>query len=198
MGIKLDETKSQKFKKFVKRYIYYIATGLCVIALATIIAITSSSGKVIQSNETLPTNANAITFTNPVSTVKILKNYSDEELMFNKTLNQWEAHEAVDFLADSGSQVFSVALGKVSQIYTTYIDGTVIVIEHDGGFKSLYSSLEESTLVKVGDEVKAGQVIGKISNTNKSEAQDGAHLHFELYKNNIKVNPNDYLQLTEK
>ncbi|MGN1227295.1 MAG: peptidoglycan DD-metalloendopeptidase family protein, partial [Christensenellales bacterium] len=64
--------------------------------------------------------------------------------------------------------------------------------------KSLYSSLDSAVNVKVGDEVKSGDVIGKVGDTANGEHTDGAHLHFEFYRDGVKVNPNDYIAFAEK
>ena len=92
----------------------------------------------------------------------------------------------------------SVADGTVSNVYTNYLEGTVVEISHANGLVSVYKSLNSDVVVSVGDRVSAGQIIGSIAETMAQESNSGAHLHFEMLKNGKKVNPNDYVALGEK
>lgn len=67
--------------------------------------------------------------------------------------------------------------------------GNYIKINHGGGYFTLYAHLDKVN-VKVFDKVRKGQIIGTMGNTGNSY---GAHTHFEVYKNNIRVNPLEYL-----
>lgn len=69
--------------------------------------------------------------------------------------------------------------------------GNYVKIRHNDTFATLYAHMKYGTVkVKVGDEVKAGQVIGYMGNTGTSY---GGHLHFEVHKNGNKVDPSEYL-----
>ena len=69
--------------------------------------------------------------------------------------------------------------------------GNMIKIEHGNGYFTRYLHLQYNSLkVKVGDNVKKGQIIGYMGNTGYSF---GEHLHFEIWKGNIRINPIDYL-----
>ena len=98
-------------------------------------------------------------------------------------------HHGIDMCADYGTSIYAAAGGKV--IESGYSDdgwGYTVLIDHGNGFKTRYahsSSLE----VKVGEEVARGEVIAKVGSTGYST---GNHLHFELYKNGVRVNPADY------
>ena len=63
---------------------------------------------------------------------------------------------------------------------------------------SVYKSLNKEVKVKIGDKVRAGDVIGQVSETMAEEWNVGPHLHFEMIKNGVKVNPGDYLNLGNK
>ena len=62
----------------------------------------------------------------------------------------------------------------------------------------MYASLANDVPVKAGDTVTKGSVIGQVSDTAKSEANDGPHLHLEVLLDNELVDPNLYLDLSEK
>lgn len=198
----MSEVKINKEKSFLKKYSYYIVVAIAVICIAVLVA-TMGSGDVpvdapVKDTDIPVNNVVTQTFVLPVSNYSILKDYSDTELMYNSTLKQWEAHKAIDYSVAEGSAVLSVSAGKVENIYTNYMEGTVIVISHEDGLKSIYSSLNETTNVAVGDSVSAGQQIGTVSASAKAEINDGAHLHFEMQKAGQKVNPNSYFSSEEK
>ena len=128
----------------------------------------------------------------------ISKDYSGSELQYNDTLKQWEIHKAIDFKAGDDLDVFAVSNGTVSNVYTNYLEGTVIEITHNNGLTSVYKSLASDVNVKVGDKVSAGQTIGKAGETMAQELNTGAHLHFEMLSNGVKVDPNNYIDLGNK
>ena len=67
--------------------------------------------------------------------------------------------------------------------------GNCVRIDHGNGYSTLYAHLATVT-VKLGDKVSKGQVIGKMGNTGRSF---GAHLHFEVRKDNVRIDPTPYL-----
>lgn len=67
--------------------------------------------------------------------------------------------------------------------------GNCIRIDHGGGYSTLYAHLSE-VYVKLGDTVRQGQKIGYMGNTGNSY---GAHLHFEVRKDNVRIDPTPYL-----
>jgi murein DD-endopeptidase MepM/ murein hydrolase activator NlpD len=67
--------------------------------------------------------------------------------------------------------------------------GQKIMIFHGFGYTTAYAHLS-SIYVRVGDEVKKGQIIGKMGSTGRST---GSHLHYEIYSEGIPVNPFDFL-----
>ena len=199
--IKINESRIKKVGLFLKRNIFYVLAVMLIVGIAGVVSFISSQNVASDLNEIpsfTPVDVSPVTYANPLLTFTICKDYSDTELKYNSTLKQWEAHKGIDFCAEMGASVMSVADGVVEQVYSNYMNGTVIVISHDGGIKSLYSSLSTNTSVKVGDQVLKGQVIGYVSNSANGELSDGAHLHFEMMKNGLKVDPNQYLSLTDK
>ncbi len=195
-----NEIKTKKEKTFLRKYSYYIAIAIAIICIATLIATLGNRQLQVQAPEDenkVPVNQN-LTFVMPLSEYTVLKDFSATELMLNKTLNQWEAHKAIDYLASEGAMVKAICAGKVTEVYTNYLDGTVVVVSHGDKLKSVYSSLGETTKVSVGDNVTAGQEIGIVAASAKAEMADGAHLHLEVLLNNERVNPNTYFVAEEK
>lgn len=138
-----------------------------------------------------------VEFIMPVSNPTSISEYS-EQMVFNSTLNRYSAHKAIDFFAPEGTDVLAVFDGTILSVENTLLTGTTIVVDHGDGLKTVYNSLEDGELVTVGQQVKKGDVIGKVSLSNKQEYKAGAHLHFEVLENNELIDPVKYLNLDLK
>jgi len=99
----------------------------------------------------------------------------------------WQNYNGgIDWAVASGTPIKTAQGGKVTlarRDATGY--GTHVRIQHDDGYLTIYGHMMEFA-VKVGDKVKAGDVIGRSDNTGNST---GPHLHFELRKNNVAIDP---------
>jgi hypothetical protein len=94
-------------------------------------------------------------------------------------------HHGVDFLAPVGTPIIATADGMIIKSGQTDGYGLSLEIQHANGFKSKYA--HASLLqVKVGDEVKQGQVIAFVGNSGRST---GAHLHYEILVSNKPIDP---------
>ncbi|HUO65590.1 MAG TPA: M23 family metallopeptidase, partial [Terriglobales bacterium] len=100
-------------------------------------------------------------------------------------------HNGIDLAAPLGTPVLAAASGTVT-FAGTESDGAVIVkILHDDGYTTLYGHLDPSLQVTAGQEVSAGQVIGKVGVTGVTT---GPHLHFGLYSSDgTAIDPSSYL-----
>lgn len=186
-----------KFVSFFKKYGYYCMAGILTVAIALTIGLTANNSSNEQVQENIPTGTEVVSFGLPLNNFTIIKGYSSEDLQYNATMNQWEAHKAVDLYSED-TRVLAVLDGVVASIETTYENGTTITISHNDGITSVYSSLAENVTVAKGDKVTRGQKIGEISSNASNEAKDGAHLHFELLKDGKKVDPSNYIALENK
>ena len=98
-------------------------------------------------------------------------------------------HYGMDFSAPEGTEIFATGDGvvvKVKRLYNGY--GRHVVIQHGFGYETLYAHMSKS-LVRKGDRVKRGQVIGLVGSTGTSTS---SHLHYEVHKDGRKVNPAHY------
>ena len=94
----------------------------------------------------------------------------------------------MDFSAETGTKS-SPGDGEVVKVRRSYSGyGRHIVIKHGFGYETLYAHMSK-TLVKKGQKVKRGEVIGLVGNTGTSVAP---HLHYEVFKDGKKVNPAHY------
>lgn len=101
-----------------------------------------------------------------------------------------EKHSGVDFKGRIGDPVRSTADGTV--IFAGYEGGygNVVKIKHKYGYETRYAHLVR-TKVKPGQHVGVGTIIGLLGNTGRST---GAHIHYEILKDNKKVNPESYFE----
>jgi murein DD-endopeptidase MepM/ murein hydrolase activator NlpD len=83
-------------------------------------------------------------------------------------------------------------------VYTTYEDdtmGTTVVIRHQDGYVTVYSSLDPDLAVSAGDPVELGQVLGYVANTALLENAVGDHLHFSVTCNDKPMDPEAFLKM---
>ncbi|MBI3115062.1 MAG: M23 family metallopeptidase [Candidatus Kerfeldbacteria bacterium] len=99
-------------------------------------------------------------------------------------------HRALDIDGKNGSPVYAADDGRVETVnYTRYGYGYHVIINHGGGLKTLYAH-NGKMYVQPGQSVSKGQTIATIGMTGYTT---GAHLHFEVFVNGVKVNPWGYL-----
>ena len=187
----------RKIKNVFQKYGYYLILGVLVLtAVISLIAIAVNKNK----NNTPITEDVAVTISPylPVLNATIYKDYSVDELLYNSTLKQWEVHKGLDFQTATGSSVYSILDGKVVDVYSNVLEGSVVVVEHDNGWVSTYASLDENVNVKKGDSVNRGDQLGTVSSSASAELDAGAHLHFSLEDNGKAVDPAAYLNIGTK
>ena len=97
-------------------------------------------------------------------------------------------HYGMDFTASVGTDIFATGIGIVKSTDREVGYGNTIVIDHGYGYETYYAHLSK-IIVKVGQKVNRGDVIGLVGNTGTSTAP---HLHYEVSKNGQKVNPKNY------
>jgi len=103
-------------------------------------------------------------------------------------------HYGVDMAAMRGTPVKSTARGKVLQAQYVPGYGNSVLLVHNQHYRSRYAHLN-SILVKVGDVVRAGEVIGTVGDSGyvRKSGKDASHLHFEIHENGVQRNPLRYL-----
>lgn len=123
-------------------------------------------------------------------------NSSNEEQMaamveYNKSFHP---HQGVDFALVDGEpfDVLAALSGKVIAADKEPLVGNYVEIEHENGLITVYQSLDDLQ-VAVGDQVKQGDVLG-VAGRNVFEQSLGVHLHFEVRKDGVAVNPDEYLE----
>lgn len=122
------------------------------------------------------------------------KGHSTETLVYSKTTDDWRTHAGVDLQGYLGEPVMAVTAGTVSDIYDDELYGTTVVITHADSVSTHYSNLAVVPTVTVGQEVAAGDVIGAVGDTALLECADEPHLHLEVFKEGIAMDPEEYIE----
>ena len=218
----------KRFGGFLKRNAFYFLIVLCIASVATVIALAVTRNTAstapdlsIDDNPAIqpedPNTGNTpggenpgeddpgqqqpeppkqLTFNMPCNG-SLTAEYSLDELVFSSTLDQWAVHTGVDFVSDD-LNVYASADGKITEAAYDELNGYYIAIEHEDGYVTKYKSLDGLGTFKVGDKVEQGKLLGKMSDSQGDEMLDGAHLHFEMYKDGASINPLDKLVMNDK
>lgn len=136
-------------------------------------------------------------FQNPVKSdaATLTNEYAMDHLIYSVTLDQYMTHCGLDIEAPEDTQVVAMADGTATAVYNDDRFGKSIEITHsDGsGLVSVYSNLSTNEMVEIGDTVKAGQIIGGVGSTGLFESLEPSHLHLEILKDGVYVNPQEYV-----
>ena len=201
---------------------YYIALILCAVAIGIsgylyyrnasepgvedpALNVQEPSDSDISAAVTDPTGGNTNDPTKPGGTKfktgspvsgETVSGYAMDCLTYNPTTRDWRVHNGIDIAAEEGTPVCAAAAGVV---YTTYEDeglGTTVVIRHENGYVTMYSSLDADLAVSAGDTVELGQHIGYVGSSALLETAVGDHVHFCVTQNDSSVDPADFFALS--
>lgn len=100
-------------------------------------------------------------------------------------------HRGIDIAAPEGTPVYAAEKGRVFEAgYNNGGYGNLIILKHSGDMATYYGHLS-TIIIKKGDDVSKGTLIGKVGSTGKST---GNHLHFEVRKGNQSLDPENYVR----
>lgn len=153
----------------------------------------SSSNETTTDDSKKSSNIVELSFIKPVEG-DIIKEFAKDNLLFSQTLQEWTVHTGIDIKADKTTIVKSAEAGTVKSIKNDPRYGLTIVVAHDNGFETVYSNLLTSEFVVEGEKVEKGQSLGTVGNTAAFEIADDSHLHFEILKDSIQVDPSIYIK----
>ncbi len=134
-----------------------------------------------------------LSFEKPVDG-EVVREYAKDNLIYSETLKEWVTHMGIDIKAEKTTVVKAAEAGTIKSIKNDPRYGLTIVIEHDGSTQTVYSNLLTSEFVVEGEKVEKGQSIGTVGNTAVFEIADEPHLHFEILKDSIPVDPAIYIK----
>lgn len=125
----------------------------------------------------------------PVGDLSYLQVGASVGRRMNPFLKAYVLHNGLDLLAARGTPVFASAGGTVKSASFSRSSGNTVRIEHAGGYETVYAHLE-SMKVHSGQKVRAGERIGTSGMSGKASAP---HLHYEVLRDGVSLNPVDYL-----
>jgi murein DD-endopeptidase MepM/ murein hydrolase activator NlpD len=98
-------------------------------------------------------------------------------------------HNGIDFAAEIGTPIYATADGKVINVDVKFSGyGKMVEIDHGFGYKTRYAHMHDFN-VRIGQNIKRGDLIGYVGNTGLSTAP---HLHYEVHINGTQVDPVHY------
>ena len=155
---------------------------------------TSSNTQTTNANTTQETEAKKeLNFAIPVEG-EISREYAKDNLIYSETLQEWVTHLGIDIKADKTTVVKASEAGTIKSIKNDPRYGLTIVVDHGDGYETVYSNLLTSEFVVEGEAVEQGQSIGTVGNTAVFEIADEPHLHFEILKDSVQIDPNSVLK----
>ncbi len=121
----------------------------------------------------------------PINNAKITSKFSRNRK--HPVLGYTRAHKGVDFRASTGTPIPAAGAGRVIARSFNRGHGNFVKIRHNGSFETLYAHMSKFAKgVNVGTTVRQGQTIGYVGSTGYST---GPHLHYEIIKDGVHVNP---------
>ena len=129
-----------------------------------------------------------VSFIHPIEGEIILE-FAKDKLVYSNTLEEWITHNGVDIKGDEAMPVKASADGKIKDKKFDPRYGNTIIIEHDDGYKSVYSNLSTLDLVEIGQDVKQGDIISGVGQGYGFEVDEGPHVHYEVWRDTEPINP---------
>jgi murein DD-endopeptidase MepM/ murein hydrolase activator NlpD len=105
-------------------------------------------------------------------------------------LHEWLMHTGQDLAAPLGTPIYAAAVGRVTTAALNGTAGNQVILDHAGGVQSVYDHLSIIG-ARVGEQVRAGQLLGKVGSTGRST---GAHLHFEIRLHGQPIDPVPFMK----
>jgi len=148
--------------------------------------------------ETISSNSNKVKDTKETKYImpvngEILKEHATQKLVYSETLGMWKTHPGIDIKAKLNDKVKSASNGRVQEVEQDNFYGYVVRIVDSTGYTFVYSNLDKDILVKQGDDIKQGNIIGTVGVSATGELADETHLHFEVIKDGLQLNPLDLI-----
>lgn len=120
----------------------------------------------------------------PVTKGSVVAHFGNQRHPTLRTITQ---NTGIDIAVAAGTPVAAVADGEVARIWWLPGYGNLVIVSHRNGFRTVYAHLAEITVTE-GQGVKEGDAIGE-----SGESIDGPRIHFEIWKEREKQNPEQWL-----
>ncbi len=125
----------------------------------------------------------------PIANKQLIALASGFGLRIHPVYKVKKMHTGIDFAASIGTPIYATADGTVSNVSVRFSGyGKMVEIDHGFGYRTRYAHMHDF-VVKKGQQVKRGDVIGYVGSTGLSTAP---HLHYEVFINDQRVDPVHY------
>lgn len=142
--------------------------------------------ELIKNKETMLSSIPAIM---PVANKDLTRVASGYGMRVHPVYKTYKMHTGMDFTAPVGTDIYATGNGTIVHVeYGNAGYGNHVIVDHGFGFQTLYGHMHKIS-VKRGQKVLRGEVLGIVGNTGTST---GPHLHYEVIKNGVKINPVNY------
>lgn len=123
----------------------------------------------------------------------ILINYSMDQTVYFSTLEQYKYNPALIIGGTVGENIGASAPGIVTNVEQNAQTGLTVTLDMGNGYSAVYGQLKEVP-VQIGDYVEKGQIVGYLSEPTKYFSMEGPNLYFEVLKDEVPVNPLDFME----
>lgn len=153
-----------------------------------LVAQSKSFDQVIELTKTQEEMLKCIPSIQPISNKDLKRIASGFGMRMHPIHKIMKMHAGLDFTAPIGTEIYATGDGVVELAKWNAGYGRCVVINHGFGYKTKYAHCKKLNCRK-GQKIKKGEIIAFLGNTGQSS---GPHLHYEVIKNNVKVNPVNY------
>lgn len=119
---------------------------------------------------------------------KVLMKFSMTDAVYFKTLAQYRCNPALIIGGKVGQHVKTAAAGEVLSVSKNDETGKTVTMNIGNGYTLTYGQLK-AVSVKEGDELKAGETIGKLAAPSTAYTEEGCNLYFKVEQNGTAVDP---------
>ncbi len=202
-----------RLKQFWERYGYICVLSVCVAMVAVTAVLTRAPQEVgeapevvryavetpkpskqsVQVDAVVRPEATPVVFAMPCEG-KAGMRFSDDGLVYNRTLHEYAVHEGLDILTQENEPVRSIEDGTVTGVWMDERLGQCVEVTHRSGYVSAYCSLQEGAMVEADDAVSRGQILGIAGVSASAECAEGPHVHIALRRGRVLLDPEKYLQ----
>ena len=123
----------------------------------------------------------------------VTKAYSNGELVYSETMNDWRVHNGTDFKAEKGDPVKAITDGIVLDVYEDSLMGVIVEVNHGNGVIVKYCGLSKNPPVKKDTSLTMGQTIGTVGEI-PVESVEQYHLHLEVTIGKKQIDPASILK----
>lgn len=123
----------------------------------------------------------------------VLINYSMDQTVYFSTLEQYKYNPALIIGGEVGETIAASAPGIVTNVEQNAQTGLTVTLDMGNGYSAVYGQLKEVP-VQIGDYVDTGATVGYLSEPTKYFSMEGPNLYFEILKDEVPVNPLDFME----